>query len=270
MLTVRSAEIRRLRRILHSADERRSRSVVVLEGARVLDAALQRRAAVRDVYTDAGERTRHTDVLQRAATAGSHVHAVEPGVLERVREVVTSPGIVGVADFTTTDLRSALTGATLVLVAVDVSDPGNAGTLIRSAEAFAASAVVFCGTSVDVRNPKVTRASAGACFGVPVVEEDDPMQTLEAVGDAGLRRLAAVGRSGRAPDELALTGPVAFIVGSEAHGLDEEIVRAAEGLVSIPMAEPTESLNAGVAGSVLLSEAARTRRARGSSSGGPS
>lgn len=260
MLTARSAEIRRLRRLTRSSDERRSRSVVVLEGARVLDAALQRGATVRDVYADVEERTRYTDVLERAATAGSHIHPVERGVLDRVRDVVTSPGIIGVADFTITALRPALSGATLVLVAVDVSDPGNAGTLIRSAEAFAASAVVFCGTSVDVRNPKVTRASAGACFGVPVVEEDDPMQTLEAVGHAGLRRLAAVSHGGAAPEDLPLREPLAWVVGSEAHGLATDVVGRAEATVSIPMASPSESLNVGVAASVLLYTTVRSRR----------
>lgn len=261
MLTTRSAEIRRLRRLTRSADERHSRGLVVLEGARVLDGALRRRAAVRDVYVDAAQRDRHAEVLAGAGAAGALVHEVESGVLDRVREVVTSPGILSVADLATDALSTVVEGATLLLVAVDVSDPGNAGTLLRSAEAFGASAVVFCGTSVDVRNPKVTRASAGACFGVALVEEDDPMQTLEAVGDAGLRLLAAVGHGGRSPEEFLLHEPVAVVVGSEAHGLAPDVVTAAGDEVSIPMAAPAESLNVGVAGSVLLYEVARTRRA---------
>ncbi|MCZ7530977.1 MAG: RNA methyltransferase [Acidimicrobiia bacterium] len=259
----RSAEIRRLRRLTRRVDERRSEGVVVLEGARVLEGALRRDAVVGTVYVDEKRLGQHAEVLEQARSLGVDVRSVEAGVLERVSEVVTSPGILGVATFDTYPLQDVLGGATLLLVAVDVADPGNAGTLLRSAEASGAAAVVFCGTSVDVRNPKVTRASAGACFGIPVVEDDDPMHTLDAIGAAGLRRLGAVGRGGADPDRLSLEKPVAFVVGSEAHGLDAEVLDRTDDTVSIPMKPRAESLNVGVAASVLLFEAARVRRIAG-------
>lgn len=233
---------------------------MVLEGTRVLEGALRRGSDVQQVYVDEKRSGQHADVVELARRRGVVVQSVQAGVLERVSEVVTSPGILGVAAFDTHPLDHVLAEATLLVVAVDVADPGNAGTMLRSAEASGAAAVVFCGTSVDVRNPKVTRASAGACFGIPVVEDDDPMQTLDAIGAAGLRRLGAVGRDGTAPDQLSLDQPVAFVVGSEAHGLRRELLDHTDDLVTIPMAPAAESLNVAVAASVLLFEAARVRR----------
>jgi TrmH family RNA methyltransferase len=153
-----------------------------------------------------------------------------------------------------------LRDASFVVICVDVRDPGNAGTVLRSAEAAGADGVICCEGSVDVYNPKTVRASAGSLFHVPVVVGESPVTAADAVGAFGLTRLATVAHG--APDYTTadLTGRVAFLLGNEANGLDETVAAAADARVSIPMAGRTESLNVGMAAAVLCFEAARQRR----------
>jgi TrmH family RNA methyltransferase len=149
----------------------------------------------------------------------------------------------------------------LIVVCVDVRDPGNAGTILRSAEAAGATGVVCCDGSVDVFNPKTVRSSAGALFRVPVVAGGDAAEVLAELGRWGLTRLAAVARGGVTYTDADLTGAVALVLGNEAHGLPGAIEESLDGRLTIPMAGRAESLNAGMAGAVLCFEAARQRAA---------
>jgi TrmH family RNA methyltransferase len=142
--------------------------------------------------------------------------------------------------------------ASLVLVADRLGDPGNAGTIIRSAEAAGADAVVLTPGSVDPFNPKVIRASAGSLFRIPVVEAP-----LDAIG---LRLLGTSSHHGTIYTDADLAGPVAIVVGNEAHGLPADAPMGA--WVTIPIAGSVESLNAAMAATVLLFEADRQRRER--------
>jgi TrmH family RNA methyltransferase len=158
---------------------------------------------------------------------------------------------------------SALADASLLLVCVDVRDPGNAGTIVRSAEAAGAQGVIFCRGSVDVTNPKTVRASAGALFHVPVVEGCDPQEVLGVLGDLGLKRIAAVAHGGERPDHVDLGRPVALVFGNEASGLTADVLAGVDAEVTIPMPGRSESLNLGMAASILLYEARRQRAAGG-------
>jgi TrmH family RNA methyltransferase len=151
----------------------------------------------------------------------------------------------------------------LVLVLVDVADPGNAGTLLRAAEASGAAAVLFCGSSVDPSNGKCVRASAGALFHVPVATGGDVVEVLEELGRRGVARVATLVEGGRPYDTTDLTGPVAVVLGSEARGLSDAVIALVDQPVTIPMAGRSESLNVAMAGSVLCFEALRQRRTAG-------
>jgi TrmH family RNA methyltransferase len=142
---------------------------------------------------------------------------------------------------------------------VDVRDPGNAGTVLRSAEAAGAGGVIFCDGSVDVFNPKTVRASAGALFHVPVVAGGDPAGVLDELGRAGLRRLGTAARGGQAYTDVDMTGPVAIVLGNEAHGLSVDVAGRLDGSITIPMAGKADSLNVGMAAAVICFEAARQR-----------
>jgi TrmH family RNA methyltransferase len=173
---------------------------------------------------------------------------------------VTPQPVLAVAEMTRPDLDD-ISADGLVLVAVTVRDPGNAGTLLRSGEAAGAAGVLFCGNSVDPHAPKVVRSSGGAVFGIPVVEADDPVKVLDVLGRHGRRRLAAVATGGEDLERVDLTGSVAIVLGNESSGIPNELEPNLDGQVSIPVEPPAESLNVGMAGTVLAFEAARQRRA---------
>ncbi len=151
----------------------------------------------------------------------------------------------------------ALAGTTLAVVAPLLSDPGNAGALIRSAAAAGAGKIVLGPGSVDAYNPKTVRASAGACFAVQIVEGVPAVEALEALGSAGVQRVGALTAGGPAPEALDLTRPTAIVLGHEVHGLAADL--PLDVTVTVPMHGP-ESLNVAMAGTVLLFEAARQRR----------
>jgi TrmH family RNA methyltransferase len=153
----------------------------------------------------------------------------------------------------------------LVVFGTVISDPGNLGTILRSAEAAGVAAIVLGPGSVDAYNPKVVRASAGAIFGIPVLEAASegwsPVEALDALGALGRQRLGAVASGAHSYDAADLARPTALVLGNEAHGLSAEVAGRLDGTIAIPMAGATESLNVAMAATVVCFEAARQRRA---------
>ena len=233
----------------------------MVEGVKVLSEALAAGVRIEAVYAAPGA---PSDLLQRAAAAGARVLDLAPGVLERVAGTVTPQPVLAVVPYLDVELE-ALRGADLVVVCVDVRDPGNLGTVLRSAEAAGAGGVICCNGSVDVYNPKTVRASAGSLFHVPVVAGGDPGDVLERIGTWGLCRLGAVARRGCDYSDVDLTRPTALVLGNEAAGLPRALVPGGllDDEVTIPMTGRAESLNVGMAAAVLCFEAARQRRHRG-------
>lgn len=232
----------------------------MVEGPVLVAEALAADLRVEAVFVEPG---RHGELAGEAARRGIAVHPVRPDVLARSLDTATPQGIAAVAASTVRALAGGLEAAAggLSLVLVDVADPGNAGTLLRAAEASGAAAVLFTEASVDPLGPKCVRASAGALFHLPVSGEGNAKQVLEGLGELGVRRVATVVRDGTPYDEVDLTGRVAVVVGNEAHGLPAELDDLIDVRVTIPMEGRSESLNVAMAGSVLCFEALRQRRA---------
>ena len=230
----------------------------MVEGAKVLSEAVASGRPVEGVYLGAGADAADRSV---AESAGARVYELGPGVLERIAGTTTPQPLLAVVPYVDVGLDDLLPGASLIVVCVDVRDPGNAGTVLRTAEAAGAHGVVCCEGSVDVYNPKTVRASAGALFHVPVVAGGDAEEMLGRIGAAGISRLATVARGGRAYEGVDLTRPVAFVLGNEASGLPDTLGPAVDARVTIPMVGRSESLNVGMAAAVLCFEAARQRRA---------
>jgi TrmH family RNA methyltransferase len=229
--------------------------VFVAEGVTLLREALASGHIPEAVFYSPGA---DTELVEEAHAAGAAVHLLEHGVMERIADAVTpQPVCAVIRDVAVPIERLAREG--VVVVAVDVRDPGNAGTLLRSAAAAGAAGVVLCAGSVELGNPKTVRSTAGALFKVPVVTGIDPEDALRALGATGRRRLAAVAADGLDYATVDLTGPVAFVLGNEAHGLPEEL-QEIDGRLTIPLPGPVESLNVGVAAAVLCFEAARQTR----------
>lgn len=252
--------VRRLRDLIRDPRARREAGAFVVEGPRIVEAALDRGAVLESAYVGPGADRAFSSLTNRLRSLGIPIDELKEGVLERIGDTVTPQPVLAVASMTRPEL-DALARDGLVIVAVTVRDPGNAGTLLRSAEAAGVSGVVFCGNSVDPHAPKVVRSSAGAVFGIPVVEADDPVKVLDALGRHGRRRLAAVTSGGESFDRVDLTRPVAIVLGNETEGLAPELDPYLDERVTIPIESPAESLNVGMAGTVLAFEAARQQRA---------
>ncbi|MGA3264449.1 MAG: RNA methyltransferase [Terracidiphilus sp.] len=148
-----------------------------------------------------------------------------------------------------------------MVVLAGVQDPGNLGTILRSAEAFGANGVLSLPGTVSAWNPKAVRASAGSVFRVPLLtaSAEDGLARLK---KAGVKIMATAVRGAEAADRTDLAGPVALLIGNEGNGVPEELAAQADGAVTIPCPGPVESLNASVAASILLYEASRQRGGR--------
>ena len=226
----------------------------VLEGPKLLAEAVAAGVAVESVYVAPGHQ-----VADELTTGAARVYELAPGVMERVADTVTPQPVMAVVPYVDVPIDTVRDG-TLLVVCVDVRDPGNAGTVLRSAEAAGADGVVCCAGAVDLYNPKTVRASAGSLFHVPVVVGGDPMTVLKQMGEWGLHRLGTVPRGGIDYATADLTRPVAIVLGNEAHGLPDDVARGLDARITVPMAGRAESLNVGMATAVLCFEAARQRR----------
>ena len=195
--------------------------------------------------------------MQAAADAGVDVQVVSGEVMSELAQTVTPQGLLAVCDFIDVPL-SRLDNSKMRLVAVlaNVRDPGNAGTVLRTADAAGADAVIFADASVDPYNGKCVRASAGSLFHLPVVAGTRLAEAVGALRRAGLTVIAADGRAGATLDDPAtreaLAGPTAWLFGNEAWGLPQDLLALADRSVAVPIYGRAESLNLAAAAAVCL------------------
>ncbi|MFF8194288.1 TrmH family RNA methyltransferase [Streptomyces bobili] len=209
---------------------------------------------------------RHADILGEARNAGARVHLADGEVIEDISTTVTPQGLVGVCRFIDTPFDDILAARPkLVAVLAHVRDPGNAGTVLRCADAAGADAVVLTDASVDLYNPKAVRASVGSLFHLPVAVGVPVERAVAGLKDAGVRVLAADGAGeDDLDDELdqgTMGGPTAWVFGNEAWGLPEETRALADAVVRVPIHGKAESLNLATAAAVCLYASARAQRA---------
>jgi TrmH family RNA methyltransferase len=233
----------------------------VAEGPELLRAALAAGAVPESVYraAEAGADGALAALVAEAHASGSRVFDLAAGVAERVADTVTPQALFSVVGMVDTEL-SALEGIALAVVCVDVRDPGNAGTVLRTADAAGADVVICCGGTVDPFNPKTVRSSAGSVFGVPLVVVADAADALAALRQRGVRCVGTAVHQGKDYAAWDWRGPSALVLGNEAAGLPPALLSTLDGVVSIPMAGRAESLNVGVACGVVCFEILRQRR----------
>lgn len=255
-LGAKNHRIRRLRRLLGSRRDRSRDGVIVIEGPTLAAELLGSGGEALEAFVEVGYTPA---VLDRLAAVGVPVHEVEPGVLGGVLTTTTPQPLAVIARAPQAPPLPRPHGMPL-LVVVDLRDPGNAGTLLRTAEAAGTAGLVLAGGSVDPDSPKVLRAAAGARFRQPVWRHGDPAALLDELAALGWDTAATVvDPSARAYDEVAWER-TAIVLGNEAHGLDPAVAERCTQRVTIPLAGPTESLNVAAAGAVLCFEALRQRR----------
>lgn len=235
---------------LHRSAERRKTGRFLVEGANSVEAALDTGRVLELFYTaEAATHERNAALIARAQAS-----EITERAAKALGDTVTPPGIVAVCRQLTSSLPET---PTLLAVLVDVADPGNAGTIVRVADAMGADAVVFAGDSVDPHNGKCVRASAGSIFHLPIVVQDsgfEALQTLATAADGEVDLDDA--------DEL-LARPTAWLFGNEAHGLPADVLAKADHRIRIPIHGRAESLNLATAAAICLYASARVRKQLG-------
>jgi len=246
-----NARVKQLRAAF-AGQARLSSGLIAIEGEHLLEEAVKSGQALKTVFVS--ERREVPEFVPR----GVEVVRLANDVFQSCVETQTPQGVAALLVPPVGTVDEMLRGNPLILIAVGLQDPGNLGTLVRSAEAFGATGVMTTPGTVSVWNQKAIRASAGSVFRVPVASAD--AAGMEVLEQQGVRLLAALKDNAAAIDEAVLMGPIAFLIGNEGAGLSEDWVRMADERVTIPCPGWVESLNAAVAGSLLLYEASRQRR----------
>jgi TrmH family RNA methyltransferase len=242
---------------------REETGLFLVEGPQAVAEALSFQSGlVVDLFITPAALDRHAEIARAAAASGIDVETVTDQVLDTMADTVTPQGVIAVAkQFPVTVKELLAGGATLVVILDEVRDPGNAGTIIRAADAAGADGVILTGKSVDAYNPKVVRSTTGSLFHVSVSQGGELDAAIKAVKRAGMQVLAA----DIAGDELPtlrdrLVKPTAWLFGNEAHGLGDEQLTLADAVVKVPIYGHAESLNLATAASVCLYESAFAQR----------
>ena len=235
-----------------------SEGVCVLEGPDLIDAAFKADVEFEGVYIAKDSVSKYADLAKRLEEGGVRVFLLEDGVVEKVADASTPQPIIASVRMPISSLVDVQPTGTLIVLH-DVRDPGNVGTIIRSADASGATAVILTGHSVDPFNPKTLRATAGSVFHLPVVLHESIEEVLTWFHDAGGVSFATVVRNGENLDTIELPANHLFVLGNEAEGLSDEAVELATKGVTIPMTGRAESLNVSVAAALTLFAGQRSR-----------
>ncbi|MCM0622161.1 TrmH family RNA methyltransferase [Nocardioides bruguierae] len=260
-----SAANRRVKdaRRLSRRSERSERRLFLADGPKAVEGALQVEGCLVEVFAAPEAHLAHPGLLAACESVGVPWTPVEQRGIEALSDAVSPAGVIGVCRLLDVPAQEVLRpGRDLVAICADVRDPGNAGTVVRCADAAGVDGVVLAGSSVDLHNPKTVRASVGSVFHLPVALEPDPLAAVRAAQAAGLTVLAADG-AGEVDlfeaDEI-LARPTAWLFGNEAWGLPEELAAAADHRVAIPIHGRAESLNLATAAALCLYASARAQR----------
>jgi RNA methyltransferase, TrmH family len=261
VLTVRSGRVREVRKLRRRA-ARQKAGLFLAEGPQAVVAAIARPDLLVELFATPEAASRQEGLI---AASPVPVQLADEAALASLSETVTPQGLVAVCRLLTVPLTGALGSAPgLVAVLVEVRDPGNAGTVIRCADAAGADAVIIAGDSVDPHGGKCVRASAGSLFHLPVAAGVPAGETVRALRDRGTSVLAADGAGttdlDRAEDDGLLGRPTAWLFGNEASGLSQEVLALADRVVRIPIHGRAESLNLATAAAVCLYASARAQR----------
>ena len=249
---------------LAKREARLTTGLFLLEGPQAVSEALTYRPElVVELFATPTSLDRYNGIADAAIAAGVDVEFVSEQVLDAMADTVTPQGIVAVCHQFPTSVKDILRASKLVAILEEVRDPGNAGTIIRAADAAGADGVILTGRSVDLYNPKVVRASTGSIFHLPVAVGVELESVLEKARESGLTVIAA---DIKGEDLLAarksgvLDGPTAWPFGNEARGLSDEHYALADRAITVPIYGHAESMNLATAASVCLYESAFAQR----------
>jgi TrmH family RNA methyltransferase len=269
---IRSPLVKTARQLARRSFRQRSR-LFLAEGPQAVREALSWRepsaaaspSGVTELFVTVAAWPRYGDLVAEATAQGAAVHTVSGEVMTELAQTVTPQGLLAVCRFVDVAIEQLIAAAPrLVVLLANVRDPGNAGTVLRTADAAGADGVIFSDASVDPYNSKCVRASAGSLFHLPVAVGCPLRDAAAALRGAGVPVLAADGRADRELDDLdrdgTLAGPAAWLFGNEAWGLPADLLALADEAVAVPIYGRAESLNLAAAAAVCLYSSARAQR----------
>ena len=264
LLTARSSRVKAARRLLRRAS-RIAEQMFLAEGPQVVREALASPGRVVEVFATYDAASRHHDLEAAARDAGAPWRLVDAAALASLTDTVSPQGVVAVCRSLHVALDEVLRSApSLVAVCANVRDPGNAGSIMRCADAADADAVVLAGTSVDPYNGKAVRASVGSLFHLPICVAGEVADVVVALRSGGLTVLAADAAGDLTLDEALDAGllarPTAWLFGNEAWGLSADDAGNADHIVRVPIYGGAESLNLATAAALCLYSSARAQR----------
>jgi len=244
-------------RKLHQAKHRRSQQRFLLEGTHLLQEALAAAWPLETVCYTPNWEQRYPDLLQQVQTQATRIERVTPEVLQAIATTVQPDGIVATAR---SRQPQPFTCQNLGLVLETLQDPGNLGTIIRTAAAAGAEGLLLSDDSADLENPKVLRSSAGQWFRLPMTVCSDLAEQVKAYRERGFQIVATLPTATRTYWQLDLKGPTLILLGNEGAGLSPHLAALADQQVRIPLAAGVESLNVAIAAALLLYEVQRQRQ----------
>ena len=263
LTSIRSPRVKAARQLAKRALRQRARSFLA-EGPQAVGEALAAGGVVTQLFVTSSVQARYAGLIRLAAGQGADVHAVSGEVMTELAQTITPQGVLAACRFVDVPLAQVTASApALAVILANVRDPGNAGTVLRTADAAGAGGVIFAGASVDPYNSKAVRASAGSLFHLPVVTGTPVEDAVRALRERGLRILAADGGAASTLDDLEAAGqlgrPAAWLFGNEAWGLSADLLALADEAVAVPIYGRAESLNLAAAAAVCLYASARAQ-----------
>lgn len=249
-----SRQIKYLHRLRDNSRFRREEKAFLVEGWKMTDEAV-RHGLVKKVYIREGH---EREWEKRIDGAFSKTEVVKKNLFDRICDTMTPQGVMAVADMPSYCFEEFLSpGRRRFLCLEDIRDPGNLGTMMRTAEGAGITGIILSGNSVDIFNPKVVRSTMGSLFRVPYFYAPDFIETMGRLRDSGVTLYAAHLQGSVPYHEITYGEAVGFLIGNEARGLSESAVEAADFAVRIPMEGELESLNAAVSAAILMYESVR-------------
>jgi TrmH family RNA methyltransferase len=246
------SKLKLVRNLLEKRSARRKEKAFVVESPHLVEEASDR---VKFFFY-----CENFPIVKELEEKGSIGYKISRKQFEDISQVETPQGILAVVRELEYSIRDLFrSDKTLIAFCIGVQDPGNLGTIIRTADAFGASGIILSKGTVDLYNPKVVRSTMGAIFHLPIITVDDDMETIGQIKGKGIKVIASSLSGRKKIYDIELKGPIALLIGNEGAGLPEEIVSSADEAVLIPMAGKAESLNAGIAASIMLYETAKQR-----------
>jgi len=245
-------KLKLVRNLLEKRSARKKEKCFVVEGPHLVEEAGDRVKFV--VYSET------LPVVKELEKKNVPCYKVSRQQFEELSGVETPQGILAVVREFEYQFRDVLKAdKTLIIYCLGVQDPGNLGTIIRSADAFGASGIILSKGTVDLYNPKVVRSTMGSLFHLPIITVEDEKETIEHLKQKGVKIIATAVDAKRIVNDVDLKGPIAVLVGNEGAGLPEDVVKLADETVKIPMPGEAESLNVGVSTAIFLYEALRQK-----------